>query len=125
MPIYTCSISGYAPRVPVITNETITYDFVSIAKSLLRGENTNNDSGNPLLDPGTRQPIDTLIYNRSIKDSNDELMEVVPLSDEETNEIASFYRRLTHRYHGLRIYGLHALKGMTALIGAPMLSLNT
>ena len=118
MPIYICPISLDAPRVPFITNEGITYDFVSIAGILLR---ENTDTINPTLDPTTHRAIDTLIYNRSTKELNDALMDtVLPLSHEEKTEIASLYTRLISRYPSLKIYGIHTLEGMQALIGAPM-----
>jgi len=123
VPIYLCPISGSAPRVPVLTNETITYDFVSIALNLLR-ENTDNNpifNFNLSLDPVTCKPIDTLTYNRSTKELNDALMEeVLPLSNKEKSEIASLYTQLTNRYPALKICGIHTLEGMQAILGAPM-----
>jgi len=117
---YNCPLSMDPPRVPVITNEGTTYDFIWIAKSLLR-ENTNNyPDFNPALDPNTHRTIDTLIYCRSTKELNDSLMdEVLPLSNEEKNEMASLYTRLINRYPALNIRGLHTLEGMQALIGTP------
>ena len=125
MPIYICPISFDAPRVPVITNEGVTYDFVFIARSLLR-ENTNHHADfSPMLDPTTHGAIDTLIYNRSTKELNDTLMgEVLPLSHEEQIEVASFYTQLVSRYPRLKIYGLLALEGMRALIGSSMLAVQ-
>jgi ankyrin repeat protein len=118
MPIYICPLSLDAPRVPVITNEGITYDFVYIARSLLR---ENTDTINPTPDPTTQGAIDTLIYNRSTKELNDALMDTVPpLSHEEKTGIASLYTQLISRYPALKIYGVHTLEGMQALIGAPM-----
>ena len=125
MPIYICPISFDAPRVPVITNEGVTYDFVFIARSLLR-ENTNHHADfSPMLDPTTHGAIDTLIYNRSTKELNDTLMgEVLPLSHEEQIEVASFYTQLVSRYPRLKIYGILALEGMRALIGSSMLAVQ-
>ena len=121
MPICICPISLDTPRVPVITNEGITYDFVSIARSLLRENANNNAHFNPALDPVTHGAIDTLIYNRSTKELNDALIEAgLPLSHEEKTEIALLYTQLVGRYPALRICGLHTLEGMQAFIGAPM-----
>jgi len=124
MPIYICPISHSAPLLPVLTNEGITYDFESIALSLLR-ENTNNI--NSVLDPFTNGAIDTLIYNRSTKELNDALMgeekakaKELTLSHEIKTEIASLYTQLIARYPALKIYGIHTLEGMQALIGAPI-----
>lgn len=119
MPIYICPISLDAPKVPVITNEGITYDFVSISRSLLR-ENTNHHANfNPTLDPTTHRVIDTLIYNRAAKELNDLLMDaVLPLSHEEKREIALLYTQLISRYPALKINGIHTLDGMQAVIDA-------
>jgi ankyrin repeat protein len=117
---YICPISLGAPWVPVLTNEGITYDFASIAQSLLR-ENTDNI--NSVLDPFTHGAIDTLIYNRSTKELNDALMgeeKVLTLSHDKKTEVASLYAQLTRRYPALKIYGIHTLEGMQALIGAPV-----
>jgi len=117
MNIYTCPISHGCPRVPVITNEGITYNFVSLARNLL-WENTRNI---PLDPPTTDGAINILIYNHSTKELNDALMGApLPLSNEEKTEIASLYTQLISRYPRLKIYGLHTLAGMQALIGAPM-----
>ena len=114
---YTCPISFEAPRVPVITNACVTYDFSYLAQWLLRN-NTNTESNiNIAIDPVTQENIDTFIYNRSTKDLNDALMdEVLPLSNEEKIEIASLYIQLIRRYPSLRIIGIHALEGMQVLI---------
>ena len=121
MPMYNCPISMEPPRVPVITNEGTTYDFVPLALWLLR-ENTNHHPDfNPILDPKTRGAISVLIYNRATKELNDSLMdEVLPLSHEEKNEMASLSMQLTTRFPTLQIHGIHTLEGMQALIGAPI-----
>ena len=121
MPMYICPISWCIPRVPVITNEGITYDFVSIARNLLRVNTNNNPNFNSSLDPTTDRPIDTLIYNHAAKELNDTLMdEVLPLNHEEKTEIALLYTQLVCRYPALRIYGIHTLEGVQALIGTLM-----
>ena len=110
---YSCPISLSPPRVPVSTNEGITYDFLFLARSLLREENRDNPYFNPQLDPITRGLINTLIYNYTIKQLNDQLMEdVAPLTDEEKDAIDSFYIKLCVRYPTLKIYGLSKLDGM-------------
>ena len=122
MPIYICPISLDAPRVPVITNEGITYDFIWIARSLLRGR---AGTINPTLDPTTHGVIDTLIYNRSTKELNDTLIEeVLPLNHEEKFEIASLYTQLTNRYPALKICGIHTLEGMQATLDAAHIMLH-
>jgi len=121
MPIstYKCPISLDAPRVPVLTNESITYDFVSIAHHLLRENTDNHPDVNPMIDPLTRGAITFLTYNRSTKILNDDIMtEVLPLSDDEKNEIAQLYTRLTNRYPQLKIHGMHTLEGVQELIDA-------
>ena len=121
MPMYICPISWCIPRVPVITNEGITSDFVSIARNLLRVNTHNNPNFNSSLDPTTDRPIDTLIYNHAAKELNDTLMdEVLQLNHEEKTEIALLYTQLVCRYPALRIYGIHTLEGVQALIGTLM-----
>lgn len=105
MPLYNCPISLYVPRVPVLTSEGITYDFVFIARSLLREVN------DAIFDPTTHGAIEVLIYNRALKELNDQQMDdVAPLNIEDKNEIAFLYRRLAHRYPALKIKGLNALR---------------
>ncbi len=121
MLIYECPISHDVPKVPVITNESNTYDFLSIAYSLLR-DNPSNDlafSLNNILDPLTGNPIDSLIYNRAIKKLNDELKgESIPLTMNEMEEVASAYNELITKYPTLKIHGIHSIEGMSAILNA-------
>ncbi len=71
MPIDNCPISLAPPRVPVFTNDSRTYDFVSIANSLLR------EGPNALDDPETRQTINALTYSDTLIET------LTPLSEEE------------------------------------------
>ena len=115
MPIYECPISYEIPRVPVITNTGITYDFVPLAQSLLREE-----TDNAKLDPITRDPISILIYNFTIsKMNNKQIEKVLPLSTNEKNEIAYYYQQLRKRYPELQMHQIDTLEGMQELIDAP------
>ena len=108
---FNCPISLMPPRVPVLTNEGTTYDFVSIAQSLLR------ETINAELDPITKGVIDTLIYNRSVKGLNDQIMDsYVQLSHTEKLEIALIYTKLNYHYPTLKIHGFSSLAGMETII---------
>lgn len=109
MPPYECPISLEPPHVPVITTEGQTYEFAEIARHLLFGHDK--------VDPNTRNNITHLIYNRSTKDLNDELMgKTTPLPEEEKKEIALLYSLLTQNHLNLHIHGIDELAEIGDLI---------
>lgn len=102
MTIYNCPISNEIPHIPVINNDGRTYDFLALGQLFLQ-------SGE-LTDPISNVRIDTLTYNRAIKQLNEENSEnVVPFTHEQKNQIRSVYKQLINRFPELKLFDLHAI----------------
>ncbi len=98
---FICSLLSEIPRLPVITNEGYTYDFVSLARKLLQ-EN---------IEPNTGNKVTSIIYNRSIKNYNDDVLSLITrqnllLTNKEKTEIAWMFAKLICRYPELKISGI-------------------
>lgn len=107
MTIYNCPISNEIPHIPVINNDGRTYDFLALGLWYLR-------SGK-LTDPISNVPIDTLTYNRAIKQLNEENgLNVIPFTHEQKNQIRSVYKQLTKRFPELKLFDLHTIEGFQA-----------
>lgn len=92
-----CPISLAPIKIPVITNNGITYEFEEIARHLLSGNIT---------DPVTRGEITTIILNRVILDP------VLTLSSLEKNMLATYQAKLAIKWPSISIHGLESFEGM-------------
>lgn len=99
---HECPISGEPIRVPIITNNGFTYDFVSIAEWLCTGADTDPASGDGI--------ITALILNRAIRDN------AVILNQEEKRTIAKYYVQLEKCHPEIDIDTINTIEGIHDLI---------
>lgn len=97
---YDCPISHQPMRLPVITNNALTYDFVSVAEWLCAHQGKNTDPG-----VGNR-PIKALIVNRIMRNNS------ITLSLEEKTKIAEYCVKLNVRYPKIDISTITVLDGI-------------
>lgn len=97
-----CPISGEPIKIPVITNNGFTYDFISIAKWLCTRKNIDPVSGN--------RKVTTLIFNRAKRD------DTISLSQEEKHTVAAYCIQLEMLHSKINISTIKTIEGIKDLI---------